>query len=144
MRFEAEQFLHANVQRRRTGAIVVERKTVPRRRGEVRRRIGIETLARIPRQQPIERIPEIIRTYFGELGFPREIRLQPCADACVQCCIGKIRQILSASRPQKSDALANLQLRFRPRQLFNARASKSFCQHNRNVAASRNRALLTR
>ena len=61
MCFQAEQLLHADMQRRRARALVVDGVPVAGWRSEVRGSFGVEAALEVPRQQRVERLAEIDR-----------------------------------------------------------------------------------
>ena len=57
---QPEQLLHADVQRRRAGRLIVDGVAIARRCLEVRRSLSLEPTLQIPRQQRIERGAQFI------------------------------------------------------------------------------------
>ena len=112
MRFQPEQFLHANVQRWRTRTFIVECKPVSCRRFEMRRRFAFQPLPQRPRQQHIQALIQIVGVNVGQPRLTRKERLQPIADACCQRLIGEIRPVFRTRRRKNATRSRNCNCAF--------------------------------
>ena len=136
---EAEQFLHADRHGRPLLGLIVDRHRRAGRRGEMRRRLGIEALAQIPRQQGVERSGQIVGADLRERGFVHEERRQPFRCGLCERGIGQVGPLVTLGAAQKRNAIAQLQLRLAPRQLADAERGNAGREQSCGLGIGRDR-----
>ena len=87
MFLQAEQFLHADVQRGGPRAFVIERMAVACRGLKVRRGFGVEALPHRPRKQRGERLLQRRPVDFRNTCLAGQIGKQPLRDAIGKCSV---------------------------------------------------------
>ena len=125
MRFQAEQFLHADGQCRRARAVIADGMAIAGRRFEVRRRLGFQSALHVPRQQNVQSCAQVVRADIGQRCLAGQKRRQPIDHRLLRA-LHPMRsgQLLRRRRAQKRHAITQLQLRFRPRQAPDAEAAQ--------------------
>ena len=136
---QAEQFLHADGERRAALGLVVERDGVARWRGEMGRRLRLEPPRHVPWQKGAQGLPEIVGADVGERRLAIEIGRQPVANGRRQRRVGEVWPFLALGPPEEHDAVAPLAQRLRPWQAIEAERGDALGEQDRRRRAGRRR-----
>src|SRR5215212_11713417 len=100
MSVEPEQFLHPDRKFWALLGFVIDRDGGARRRGEMRRRFGVEPAPQIPGQQVVKSRRHLVRAEIGKRGLADERWRQPVASRGGKRGIGNVRPLLSFGTPK--------------------------------------------
>ena len=135
---EPEQFLHADRHRRPLLGLVIDRHRRAGGRGEMGRRLGVEALAQIPRQQSMTGSDSSSAAIWPR-GLVDQNRLQPPGRIAREPFVGEIGPLLAFCPAQELNAVAELQCGLAPRQPVKAEADDALRENMRGVGIGRDR-----
>ena len=128
---QAKQLLHADVEGRRPRRLVVDGVTIARGRLEMRRSLFLQAPLQGPWQQGFERRVKVTAADLGEFRLIREVWGKPLRGRPGKRLVGEIWPLVLTRRAQETDPMAELDLRFAPRQAVKSPLRDAFGQKTR-------------